>query len=171
MIPLHIAPCWSSAQLLYSRYPIHGSWLWLPPWILSAVSMTVPSSFLTRPFPLSRVSQLWRNIWGLETPPCLEESTKDKGEGWLDRLVVGEARNVPKDKRARMRTAVDGMVDKVCGATLSQTCQHTLVGARSRAFGTKAYAQRNSAVRVMVLRPALGSMGREATDIGAASIT
>lgn len=61
----------------------------------------------------SHVSQLWRNIWGLETPPCLEERTKDKGEGWLDRLVVGESRNVPKDKRARMRTAVDGMVDKV----------------------------------------------------------
>lgn len=70
----------------------------------------MPALFGFFPF---HVSQLWRNIWGLETPPCLEESTKDKSEGWLDRLVVGESRNVPKDKRARMRTAVDGMVDKV----------------------------------------------------------
>lgn len=60
-----------------------------------------------------RIWQLWRNVWGLETPPGLEESTKDKGEGWLDRLVVGESRNIPKEKKARVRTAVDGMVDKV----------------------------------------------------------
>ena len=59
--------------------------------------------------------QLWRDIWGLETAPCLvgKDGTKEKSEGWRDRLVVGESRNVTKDKRARMRMAVDGMVEKV----------------------------------------------------------
>lgn len=67
----------------------------------------------TRFFGVRACFQLWRNIWGLETPPCLVNTTKDKSEGWRDRLVVGESRSVPKDKRARMQVAVDGMVEKV----------------------------------------------------------
>eukprot|EP00752_Nemacystus_decipiens_P001742 g1685.t1 len=89
--------------------------------------------------------QLWRNIWGLETPPCLSQSTKDKGEGWLDRLVVGESRNVPKDKRARMRAAVDGMVDKVRGWVMGRNKRREWI---NRDWGEWYYRDRERQTRL-----------------------
>ncbi|CAN0054813.1 unnamed protein product [Ectocarpus fasciculatus] len=59
--------------------------------------------------------QLWRNIWGLETPPCLVNNTPEKVEGWREKMIVGESKNLTKDHRARSRLAMDGMVDKVKG--------------------------------------------------------
>lgn len=57
--------------------------------------------------------KLWRNLWGLETPPSLVVASKKKTEGWRERLVIGESKGTPKDKRGRVQMAIDGMVEKV----------------------------------------------------------
>lgn len=63
--------------------------------------------------------KLWRNLWGLETPPSLVGSSKQKTEGWRERLVIGDSKGTPKDKRIRVQMAIDGMVEKVPS---SSTC-------------------------------------------------
>lgn len=75
-----------------------------------------PNTRRLLPSPPVCLFQLWRNIWGLDTPPCLEARVKQRDEGWMDKLIAGEANNLPKEKRARIRAAVDGMVDKVTKA-------------------------------------------------------
>lgn len=80
--------------------------------LFSTVS-TPPCPCLACTFTVACLLQLWRNIWGLETPPCLVNNTPEKVEGWREKMIVGESKNLTKDHRARNRLAMDGMVDKV----------------------------------------------------------
>lgn len=65
------------------------------------------------------ILQLWRDLWGLETPPCLKGHVKEKSPGWRERLIVGDGRNSKGfgSKRYMAQISIESMVNQVSSFT------------------------------------------------------